>query len=388
MIPYGRHYIDAADVEAVSTILISGQIAQGPAIEKFEQELASKVGARYAVAVSSGTAGLHIAAKAAGLCEGKTLYTSPITFVATANAARYVEAEVKTIDINLETVNMDIDAIDGQAIDAGEGSVIAPVHFGGLACDMSALSEIAKKKGCMVIEDAAHALGARYANGQPVGCCSHSDMTVFSMHPVKAISAGEGGVVTTNNETLYKKLLRSRSHGITKTDDHFENSDQALTEGEINPWYYEMQELGFHYRLSDINCSLALSQLAKLDMFMDRRRALAERYDELLSDLKNVKPFQKGLRKNSGNHLYVVGIDFEKSGKGRAVLMRELKSRGIGSQVHYIPLDNHPYYRRYGLESKRVSSLYYSQCLSIPIYYSLTEREQDMVVTALKELVG
>ncbi len=390
MIPYGRHHIDEEDIQAVVEVLRSGALTQGPAVEVFEQSLARYVGAKFAVAVSSGTAALHLAALVAGVGPGKTLVTSPITFVASANAALYAGARVVFADIDPGTINMSAGALhDALASSPGTRAVI-PVHFAGLPCDMVAIRALADKAGAVVIEDAAHALGAYYPDGMRVGSCNHSLMTIFSFHPVKAISAGEGGMITTNDETTYRKLLRLRSHGINRLDDPFQLPEQAETNGLRNPWYYEMQELGFHYRITDMQCGLALSQLKKLDRFIARRRALVNRYDNAFSGMQNCRPAQTTGRDQSGQHLYVLRINFAPIGLSRAQLMQELKSRGIGSQVHYIPVPAHPYYRRLGHSPKDYPNAqqYYQEALSIPLFYDLTDEQQDQVISAIRELVG
>src|SRR3989338_1329994 len=285
MIPYGKHHIDEEDIQAVVDVLRSGILTQGPAIEAFEQAVAKYVNAKYAVALSSGTAALHLAALAAGVCPGKSLVTSPITFVASANAALYAGGRVVFADIDPETINMSPDSLRKELTNNPDVRAIVPVHFAGLPCDMPAIKAAADQAGAIVIEDAAHALGATYPDGRRVGSCAYSQMTIFSFHPVKAIAAGEGGMITTNDEAIYRKLLRLRSHGINKLEDPFQLPEQAETDGVRDPWYYEMQELGFHYRITDMQCGLALSQLKKLDRFIARRLALVKKYDEAFADV-------------------------------------------------------------------------------------------------------
>lgn len=390
MIPYGKHHIDEEDIQAVVDVLRSGILTQGPAVEAFEQAIAKYVGAKYAIALSSGTAALHLAALATGVGPGKSLVTSPITFVASANAALYVGGRVVFADIDPDTINMSPDALKRVLANNPDVRAVVPVHFAGLPCDMPAIKVAADQAGAVVIEDAAHALGATYPSGQRVGSCTFSLMTTFSFHPVKAIAAGEGGMITTNDEAIYRKLLRLRSHGINKLDDPFQLPEQAATNGVPNPWYYEMQELGFHYRITDMQCGLALSQFKKLDKFIARRCALAKKYDEAFAGLKNCRPAQKMGRDLSGHHLYVLWIDFEKLGKSRGQLMQELRSRQIGSQVHYIPVPAHPHYRRLGSrpEDYPNAQAYYLQALSIPLFYDLTDEQQLAAITAFKELVG
>ncbi len=389
MIPYGKHHIDEQDIQAVVDVLRSGALTQGPAVEAFEHAIAEYVGARYAIAVSSGTAALHLAALAGGVGPGTSLITSPITFVASANAALYAGARVVFADIDPDTVNMSVAALKEVLSKNPDARAVIPVHFAGLPCDMPAIKTAADQAGAVVIEDAAHALGAQYPDGRRVGSCAHSLMTIFSFHPVKAIAAGEGGMITTNDEPTYRKLLRLRSHGINKLDDPFQLTEQAVTNGIRNPWYYEMQEIGFHYRIADMQCGLALSQFKKLDRFIARRLALVKRYDDGFAGMRNCRPAQNFGRDLSGHHLYILRIDFDSTGLGRGQLMRELQSRGIGSQVHYIPVPAQPYYRRLGFKPEDYPSAqkYYQETLSIPLFYDLTDEQQDEVIAAIQEFV-
>lgn len=390
MIPYGKHHIDEEDIQAVVNVLRSGILTQGPIIEQFEQEIARYVGSRYAVAVSSATAGLHLAAIAAGVGPGSTLITSPITFVASANAGLYAGGDVAFADIDPQTINMSPKSLNIALENNPNTKAVIPVHFAGLPCDMTAIKLLADNAGAVIIEDGAHALGASYSYGGKVGSCSHSLMTIFSFHPVKAIAAGEGGMITTNDDSIYRKLLRLRSHGINKLNDPFEIPSQAQTKGEANPWYYEMQELGFHYRITEMQCALALSQFKKLDQFILRRRILAKKYDEAFAVFKNCWPAQSMGRDFSGHHLYVLRIDFTALGMNRAQLMKELKERDIGSQVHYIPVPMQPYYQKQGLNLEDFPGAinYYEEALSIPLFYDLTDAQQEYIVTVFKDLVG
>lgn len=388
MIPYGRHHIDEDDVEAVVRVLRSGVLTQGPTVEAFEQAVADHVGARYAVAVASGTAGLHLAALAAGVGPGSALLTSPITFVASANAAVYAGGRAVFADVDPATVNLAPASLVRGLEENPDVRAVVPVHFAGLPCDMPAIHAAANRAGAVVIEDAAHALGATYPEGGRVGSCRHSLMTVFSFHPVKAIAAGEGGMITTNDEKVYRRLLRLRSHGINKLDDPFACIEASVTEGERNPWYYEMQELGYHFRITDIQCALALSQFGKLDRFLARRRALVARYDAALAGSARCQPAQTAGRALSGHHLYVVRIDFARLGMTRAGLMNRLRERGIGTQVHYIPVPAQPFYRALGHQPEKYphAQKYYEQALTIPLFYDLTEADQDRILAALDEL--
>jgi perosamine synthetase len=389
MIPYGKHHIDEEDIQAVVNVLRSGILTQGPIVDQFEHEIAAYVGARYAVAVSSATAGLHLAALAAGVGPGSTLITSPITFIASANAGLYAGANVAFADIDPQTINISPASLKIALANNPNTKVVIPVHFAGLPCDMPAIKLLADNAGAVIIEDAAHALGASYPDGDLVGSCRHSLMTVFSFHPVKAIAAGEGGMITTNDEAVYRKLLRLRSHGINKLDDALVLTSQATTDGEPNPWYYEMQELGFHYRITEMQCALALSQLKKLPLFLSSRRSLVMKYDAAFASCVNLRPAQLGDRDRSGHHLYPVLIDFKAAGLSRGELMQKLKTEGIGSQVHYIPVPRHPYYVELGADyaAYPYSEAYYSQALSIPLFYGLSDAQQERIIAILKALV-
>ena len=390
MIPYGKHFLDDDDINSVVDVLKNGWLTQGPLVEDFENSISTYVGAKYAVAVSSGTAALHLAMIAAGIKTGDSVITSPITFVATSNSIIYADAKPVFSDIDPLTINISPDSTR-IAIKNNPGTkAIIPVHFAGLPCDMSSLKSIAEDANAVVIEDAAHALGAKYPDGTYVGNCVNSLMTIFSFHPVKAIAAGEGGMITTNNENIYRKLLRLRSHGINKLDDPFQLPKQAGENGITDPWYYEMQELGYNYRITDIQCALGLSQFKKINNFIERRRQLAKRYDAAFSDLSICKQAQYSGRESSAHHLYVLRINFEKLGKSRAALILELKSKGIASQVHYIPVPAHPFYRRMGFlpEDYPNAQNYYEEALSIPLYFGLSDDEQEYVINTIKELLS
>jgi perosamine synthetase len=388
MIPYGKHHIDEDDIQAVVKVLKSGALTQGPVVEEFEIAISKYVGSKFAVAVSSGTNALHLAYKVGGVKSGRSILTSPITFVATANAAKYCGGDVNFVDIDPKTINLSPNALTKFINEINNVNVIVPVHFAGLPCDMPAIKNIADNSNAVVIEDASHALGAIYPSGKYVGSCENSLMTVFSFHPVKSIAAGEGGVITTNDETVYRHLLRLRSHGINKLDDQLILKDQAFSNGQKNPWYYEMQELGFNYRITDIQCGLAISQLSKLDKFISKRRQLAKIYDEEFLKMSNCYPIHSQNRELSSHHLYVLQIDFDKISINRAELMNELKKRGIGSQVHYLPITNHPYYKNTVTSLQPEAAKYYSKALSIPLFYDLQSSEQEKVISAFLELVG
>ncbi|QID16968.1 UDP-4-amino-4,6-dideoxy-N-acetyl-beta-L-altrosamine transaminase [Nitrogeniibacter mangrovi] len=390
MIPYGKHHIEEDDIAAVVDVLRSGLITQGPAVEAFEHAVAQYVGARHAVAVSSGTAALHLAALAAGVGPGTTLITSPITFVASANAGLYAGGKVAFADIDPETINMSPNALASALEAHPDTKAVVPVHFAGLPCDMPAIKALADKAGAAVIEDAAHALGATYPDGRRVGCCANSLMTIFSFHPVKAIAAGEGGMITTNDDAVYRRLLRLRSHGINKLDDPFVFEGQAFTGDIQNPWYYEMQELGFHYRISDIQCALGLSQLGKLDAFMKRRRELVANYDAAFSGCEHCRPAQSDRIESSAHHLHVLRIKFKELDISRSEFMMRLRAEGIGTQVHYIPVPWHPVYRSIGADPASCPRAvdFYAEALSIPLFVDLTDEEQARVIQSIQSLVA
>jgi len=389
MIPYGKHHIDDDDIKAVVDVLKNECLTQGPMIEKFEKAICNYVGAKYAVAVSSGTAALHLSALAAGVKPGRSIVTSPITFVSTANASFYCGGGVHFADIEPSSINISPMKIKDVIEANNDICAIFPVHFGGLPCDMEALSDISERYNLFMVEDAAHALGANYSNGQKVGSCCYSDMTIFSFHPVKSIAAGEGGLITTNDEALYRKLIRLRSHGINKLNDPLLNQNESMTDGSVNRWYYEMQELGFHYRITDIQCALALSQLKKLDKFIDRRRMLVNKYDSYFKDLEFIKPAQILSRELSSHHLYVLRIKFDKVNITRNKFMKLLKEKEIITQVHYIPLPIQPYYKSKGFDiiDYPEANSYYEEAISIPLFYDLTDDQQEYVVKVILEIL-
>ena len=329
MIPYGSHYIDEDDIQAVVTVLKDGPLTQGPRVGEFERAVASYVGAKHAVAVASGTAALHLAALVAGVGPGSTLVTSPISFVASANAALYVGGKPCFADIDEATANIDPASLRHTLEAQSDVRAVVPVHFAGLPCDMPAIAAEAAKSNALVIEDAAHALGADYPDGTRVGNCAHSAMTVFSFHPVKAFTAGEGGMITTNDDAIYQHLLQLRSHGITAETGKLQDMEQGFSNGIKNPWYYEMQNLGFHYRITDIQCGLAMSQLKKLPKFVARRRQLALQYDAAFADMEHCRPAQTTGRGTSGHHLYVLRIDYSAIGRTRTEFIFALRELGV-----------------------------------------------------------
>ena len=389
MIPYGKHYIDQEDINAVIKVLKSDNLTQGSLIAVFEKEISKYVGAKYSVVVTSCTAGLHLASIVAKMNKGKVLLTSPITFVATANSSLFCGAETIFADIDSSTINISTDSIK-KVILKNKVHAIAPVHFGGLPCDVKKIKEIADKVGAIIYEDAAHAFGASFPDGSKVGSCKYSDMTIFSFHPVKSITSGEGGAITTNDKKIYEQLMRLRNHGLEKNQENFQLKNNSFTNDLNSPWYYEMQELGYNYRITDIQCALGLSQLKKIDKFIKRRRELAKKYDLAFENLKNCEPIQKNMRNFSSNHLYVLKINFKKLGKTKERLMEEFKSAEIITQVHYIPVISHPYFqiKNYKNSDFPNSYNYYNSALSIPLFYALTDKQQSYVIDQVKKLIG
>lgn len=378
MIYYGKQSINEQDIKAVEEILRSDFLTQGPAIERFEQRVANYCGAKYAVAVTNATSALHIACKAAGLSHGDTLWTSPITFVASANCGRYCGAKVDFVDIDDTTYNMSADELEKKLVAGGRPQVVVPVHLCGQSCDMEKIYALSQKYGFTVIEDASHALGATYKDTR-VGSCRYSDMTVFSFHPVKIITTGEGGMVLTNSKDLYEKLTLYRSHGITR-------DLGKMTKEADGPWYYQQIELGYNYRMTDIQAALGYSQMERLDTFVARRRELARRYGELLADLPLRLPEQSS-DTNSSWHIYVVRLDRTRIKKSKAEIFAEMKKRGVTLNLHYIPVHLQPYYQALGFKEGDfpVSERYYEEALTLPLYYELTNEQQKEIVEALKE---
>jgi UDP-4-amino-4,6-dideoxy-N-acetyl-beta-L-altrosamine transaminase len=381
-IPYGRQDISQQDIDAVIEVLRSDWITQGPAIERFEEAVANYCGAKYAVAVSSATAALHIACLAAGLGQGDILWTSPNTFVASANCGLYCGAKVDFVDIDPNTYNLSIDELERKLIGTEKQgclpTVLIPVHFAGQSCEMEQIAALSQRYGFKIIEDASHAIGGSYQT-QPIGSCKFSDMAVFSFHPVKIITTGEGGMVLTNQEELYQRLIRLRSHGITRNPD--------LMQGESHgSWYYQQLELGFNYRMTDIQAALGASQMQRLDEFVECRRFLANRYNQLLQDFSLMLPWQHPDSKSSW-HLYVIRLKLDKINKTHRQVFEELRAAGIGVNLHYIPIHLQPYYQKLGFKLGDLPQVekYYKEAISIPLYYGLDEESQDKVVTSLRE---
>lgn len=390
-IGYGRQAIDRSDIEAVVEVLGSAFLTQGPAVERFEDALAEYCSVRHAIAVSNGTAALHIACLAADMRAGDIGLTAAITFAASANCMRYAGADPSFVDIDPGTLGMDPSALERMLVSAPEAKIVIPVHMSGLAHASAEIRAIAGSR--LVIEDAAHSLGGAYVCGKPVGSCAYSDMTTLSFHPVKSITTGEGGAVLTNDPVLARRLRLLRSHGIERDADRFVGRDACEADGTLKPWLHELQDLGFNYRMTDIQAALGLSQLGKIDKFIARRRQIAARYDQAFSNIPALRIPQSGIadRRRSAHHLYVVLIDFAALNTTRTAIMGRLRSEGVGSQVHYIPVYRHPYYAdRGGAKASEYpnAETYYRACLSLPLYPSLTDEDVERVIGAVKQSVA
>ena len=390
MIPYGRQSINVRDVYEVAKQLSFRSLTQGNKTLEFEKFAAKYCGAKYAVAVANATAGLQIAIKSLGLEENSKVATSPISFVASSNSIIYNNLQPYFVDIEVKNANISIQRLENELQKGLRISAVIPVHFAGQSCDMPSLKKLADKYKFKIIEDAAHALGGNHEDGIKVGSCKYSDLTVFSMHPVKSITSGEGGLITTNDRDLYHKLLRLRSHGINKLDDEFLNPINSQTDGKTNLWYYEMIQLGYNFRLTDIQAALALSQIKRLDGFISKRRKIAHLYFDLLKQNKHLEPLiQLDDIKNSALHIFVIKIDFTSLSISRNALMQKLRDQGIGSQVHYIPIPMQPFYKDLGFETARFPKAmeYYNSALSIPIFPKLNKKSVKKISRVLTEIV-
>lgn len=378
MIPYGKQDISQADIDAVVDVLKSDYLTQGPQVPLFEETVASYCGAEYGVAVNSATSALHIACLALGLGDGDWLWTSPNTFVASANCALYCGAQVDFVDINPQTYNMSVSALEQKLQQAKQTNtlpkIVIPVHFAGQSCEMRDIYALSIEYGFKIIEDAAHAIGGQYL-GKPIGGCQYSDITVFSFHPVKIITTAEGGVATTNSQQLADKMALLRSHGVTR--------DEYLIDRCDGPWYYQQVDLGFNYRMTELQAALGLSQFERLDEFVAKRHELAKKYDKDLACLSIIQPYQS---KNtySSYHLYPVCLNV--ADKDRKAVFEALRQAKIGVNVHYIPIHTQPYYQNLGFRvgDFPVSESYYECVISIPLHHSMTDDEQDKVVEALR----
>lgn len=380
-ISYGKQWIDDDDIDAVVKVLKSDYLTQGPKVEELEKAICEYTGAKYCIAVSNGTAALHLAVACLEVDSGFEGITTPITFVASANCLIYNGITPTFADIDKKTYNIDPDRIKNKV--NSKTKVIVAVDFAGQPAELETIYPWARDKKIYVVEDAAHSIGSSYQSGEKVGSCKYSDVTTFSFHPVKTITTGEGGAITTNSEKLYQKLLLLRSHGITK--------DAKLLSKNPGPWYSEMQDIGFNYRMSDMQAALGLSQLKKIDEFSRRRREIVTKYNQEFSNLENVVvPYEKNIN-CSVFHLYVLRIAFEKIGKSRLDVFEALKKKNIGTQVHYLPVYQQPYYQEnfgYLEADYPESEFYYSQCLSLPLYPKMSAADIEAVVVAVKDVLG
>lgn len=380
MIPYGRQDITQADIDAVVGVLQSDFLTQGPMVPRFEQQVAQHVGASHALAVNSATSALHIACLALGLGPGDRLWTSPVTFVASANCGLYCGAQVDFVDIDPHTYNLCPQALERKLEQAErEGTlpkIVVPVHLCGQPCDMQAIHALARRYGFKIIEDASHAIGGKY-QGEFIGNGKYSDITIFSFHPVKIITTAEGGMALTNDAELANKMALLRSHGITR-------DPQQMTHEADGPWYYQQIDLGFNYRMTELQAALGVSQMERLDQYIARRHQLAARYNDLLAALPVSTPWQH-VDSYSGLHLYVIRLQLEKITKTHRQVFESLREQGIGVNLHYIPVHTQPYYAQMGFkpEDFPVAQNYYREAISIPMFQTMTNEQQDQVVVAI-----
>jgi UDP-4-amino-4,6-dideoxy-N-acetyl-beta-L-altrosamine transaminase len=385
MIPYGRQEITQADVDAVVQVLQSDFLTQGPMVPRFEQSVSQHVGAKFAVAVNSATSALHIACLALDLGPGDWLWTSPNTFVASANCGLYCGASVDFVDIDPRTYNMSVECLEEKLRQADKHGklprIVIPVHFAGQSCDMKSIRRLADQYGFKIIEDASHAIGGKY-DGEYIGNGRYSDVTIFSFHPVKIITTGEGGMALTNNAELANRMALLRSHGITR------DVNQMTYESD-GPWYYQQIDLGFNYRMTEMQAALGLSQMQRLDEYVARRHALAHRYNTLLAGLPVVTPWQLP-ETYSGLHLYAIRLQLNNINRTHKQVFESLREHGIGVNLHYIPVHTQPYYQRMGFKSGDFpeSERYYSEAISLPMYSGLTEEQQEQVISALKKALS
>lgn len=376
MIPYGRHWVDDEDIKAVVDVLKLDWLTQGPKVGEFEKALANRCGVRYAVAFSSGTAALHAAYFSAGLKPGDELITSPITFAATSNAALFLGAKPIFVDVEPDTININPELIESKVTE--KTKVIAPIDFAGHSAELDEIKEIARKNNLVVVEDACHALGALF-KGQKVG--SISDMTVFSFHPVKHITTGEGGAVLTNSEEYYERLLMFRHHGITK--------DLKKMAGNQGPWFYEMHYLGNNYRLTDFQSALGISQLKKLDGFLKRRREIVGQYNDAFKEIEEIiVPVERDYAKSAW-HVYVIRLKLERLKETRKGVFELLRARGLGVQVHYIPVYYHPYYQKLGYQKGicPLAESYYEEAITLPLYPKMSDDEVKRVIDSVIRVI-
>ena len=385
MIPYGRQDISEADIEAVMDVLRSDFLTQGPAIPAFEKSVADYCCAAHAVAVNSATSALHIACLALEVGPEDVVWTSPITFVASANCALYCGAAIDFVDIDPLTYNLSVERLAEKLAQAAKSGrlpkVVIPVHLCGQPCDMEGIHALSQQYGFKIIEDASHAIGGKY-RGETIGNCRYSDVTVFSFHPVKIITTGEGGMALTNDAKLAKRMQLLRSHGITR-------DVNEMTHAPDGPWYYQQIDLGYNYRMTDLQAALGLSQMQRLDEFVTKRHTIAKRYSVILADLPITIPWQH-TNSYSGLHLYVIRLKLSELGKTHRQVFEAMRTAGIGVNLHYIPVHRQPYFEGLGFKVGHCSEAekYYSEAISLPMYASLTEAQQDRVATVLKEVIS
>ena len=385
MIPYGRQDINQQDINAVVEVLKSDFLTQGPQVPAFEQAIIDACDAKYAVAVNSATSALHIACLALGLGNDDWLWTTPNTFVASANCALYCGAKVDFVDIDPRTYNLCAKQLEKKLIAAQKvgklPKIVIPVHFSGQSCDMQAIHELAKKYGFSIIEDASHAIGGKY-KGEPIGNSRYSDITIFSFHPVKIVTTAEGGMAVTNNAKLAEQLNLLRSHGITR-------DEELMTKAADGPWYYQQIELGYNYRMTELQAALGLSQMQRLEAFVIKRHELASRYDNLLHDLPITLPWQHP-DSYSARHLYVIRLQLEQINITHLDVFNALRAAGIQANLHYIPVHMQPYYQKMGFASGQFpeAEKYYKEAISIPLFSAMTEGQQDTVCSTLKTILS
>lgn len=385
MIPYGRQDISQDDIDEVVKVLRSDFLTQGPQLPLFEKAVADYCKADHAFAMNSATSALHLACMALGLKAGDWLWTSPITFVASSNCALYCGASVDFVDIDPKTYNLCPQVLEAKLVEAEKADrlpkIVVPVHLCGQPCDMAAISRLAQRYGFKIIEDASHAVGGHYKDSR-IGDCQYSDVTIFSFHPVKIITTAEGGMALTNDAQIAEKIELLRSHGVTR-------KPELMTTAPDGPWYYQQIALGYNYRMTELQAALGTSQMTRLDAFVARRHELASRYDRLLGDLPLTLPWQHP-DGYSGLHLYVIRLQLDKISSGHRAIFEGLREKGIGVNLHYIPIYRQPYYQEMGFERRDYpeAEKYYAEAISLPMFSKMTEQQQDDVVAALRTVLA